>query len=132
MVSEEKALNYFLNTFLSTLKGLMEFKVLRKVNLKDCSNVLITLLFSGKTPSGTKGHFLEVYRNNLIPFLTKPVLQCSYEFSGSLIGCRTRNNERPIGKLLEIPEKDLAVGKNKTMKNLYILCSGDVVFSMPL
>lgn len=131
---ENKQLKYFQMSLLNTLKRLTGFKVLRKVNLNDCNNMLIALLYIGRTPSGSKGHFLEVYRKDIIPFLTKPMLQCSYELSGSLIGCRLRNNEETVNKeilskLLSIPEKDLVLKDDHTLKKLYILCGHEIVFS---
>jgi len=132
----KRNLQAFLKSFRNIGKGIINVKTIKNVSLNNCLNALIALVFLNKTPSGSEGHFLEVYEGNLIPILTKPALQCSFDKSAELIGCRVRDNRLMSEDRLKIFSALLKASKpygaNKARKVLHILCNDNVVFTLHL
>ena len=137
MFLRENNLQEFLEKLSGIINEFLELKILRHLEIEECQEILIPLLFSGETPSGSKGFFIEVYKGNLIPFITKPILQCSFEPNHSLIGCRVKAEndlilEEVLSKLLEIVKTVGGAESGQTKKTLYVLCRNNVLLSLTI
>ena len=132
----EENLRAFLKSFRNIGKGIIDVKTVKNVSLNNCLNALIVLVFLNNTPSGSEGHFLEVYEGDLIPILTKPAIQCSFDRSAELIGCRIRDdrlmNEVRLRIFSALLRASKPYGASEAKKMLHILCDDNVVFTLHL
>jgi hypothetical protein len=119
-----------LNEMPSNLKDLLNPVVMKSINLPaKCSEGILTgILIKDLTPTGRPGYYVEVYRGSMLPFTSRPALQCTGNNNGQLIGCRLRD-DRPdwLRTVLEYTEK--CFSREDSYRIVFVICGGEVIWS---
>ncbi len=130
-LAKEDEIKSLLEEMPPSLKDLLKPTATKIIEVPaKCRQSMFTgIMVNGPTPTGRQGYYLEVYRGPLLPFINKPIIQCTGDNDDQLLGCRLRSGSFDWLETILPRVKRFSSERRSNYRIVFILCGNEVIWS---